>query len=397
MNKKISIVVLLLLLSIGFAAVTTNLILNGQARIGANSDFDVYFSRVASNDDEDTIEISSDKHSLNFNTKLLDEADDRSVFYYEITNGSMEFDANVSFNININSSIDYSDYISIDFSYLDSENQTDVEITNETVINIPAGYTKQGKIIIELKKNVTEDIQISFSVSMNVAAVEGTGYVEPPICDLSEDYCDSVEPGDKVRVGNEIFYFIGGWDQKEIYIAQYNLGVGDGFETPTNRQEPTADGVTLGTIAFQNKKMTMGMDDDMNPIEVEAPVQTGYWVDDSNQLKSEYGNSYPAYVYDSNCIFKQYVDDYVASLHVMNSSPVDGGILTREVFDLMYSNLSTDKLIEIFNSNFWLGTASSYLHVGESPKSEDGRRPTANKSPVAKSGVRPIIIKYSPK
>ena len=396
MNKKISIVVLLLLLSIGFAAVTTNLILNGQARIGANSDFDVYFSRVASYNDEDTIEISSDKHSLNFNTRLLDEANnDKSIFLYEITNGSMEFDANVTFNLNINSSIDYSDYISTVLLYLDPENETEVEITNETVINIPAGYTKQGKIIIDLKKNVTENIQISFSVSMNVTAVEGTGYVEPPICDLSESNCDSVELGGKVKVGDEIFYYVGGRDQKKIYIAQYNLGVGNGFETPTNKQEPTADGVTLGTIAFQNKKMTTGMDDDMNPIEVEAPNQTGYWVDDSNQLKSEYGSSYPVDVYDSNCIFKQYVDDYVASLNVREEA--DGSILTKDMYDYIYTNLPTDKLIEIFNSNFWLGTATSYLFVGESPKNENGRRITANKSAVLVSGVRPILLIDNPK
>ena len=396
MKKKISIVVLLLLLTIGFASVTTNLILNGQARIGVNSDFDVYFSNVEAVYNGDTIELSSDKHAISFNTRTLTKVDeDYSVFNFAVTNSSLTYDAEVELNINIASQGDYADYISVTTIVIDNNDNDVYTITNGTKITIPANTTYTGTINVTLINNVTDNIQLSYTLSMNANAVEGAGYVEPPLCDLSEDYCDSVKRGDKVKVGDEIFYYIGGMDSQKIYIAQYNLGVGDGFETPTNKQEPTADGVTLGTMAFQNKKMTMGMDDDSNPIEVEAPNQTGYWVDDSNQLKSEYGSSYPADVYDSNCIFKQYVDDYVASLNVMGQ--VDGAILTKDIYDYMYTNLPTDTLMEIFNSNFWLGTATSYLHVGESPKNEDGRKPTATKSAVAKSGVRPIILKDFPK
>ena len=49
--------------------------------------------------------------------------------------------------------------------------------------------------------------------------------------------------GSVVRIGTEDFYVIGKQESLHVKLfAKYNLGVGNGFQTPTNKQESTATG-----------------------------------------------------------------------------------------------------------------------------------------------------------
>ncbi len=166
-SKKLGLLILLLFLAVGFAAVTTNLILNGNTKIGMG-DFDVFFSQAYPDDSDDHIEISEDKHSLTFNTRVLSMASvdehDSSIFHYQIANNSADYDADVELRINIESTIDYAEYIESVLLY--EEDGTEVEITDGTTVTIPAKSFKDGIIQIYLLKPVTEDAVITFGVDL---------------------------------------------------------------------------------------------------------------------------------------------------------------------------------------------------------------------------------------
>ena len=98
--KKRILIVLLIMLTIGFAAVSTTLVINGTAIFGVNSeDFDVYFS-YASLDEEDKSDtiISPDGKTITFETKELQNVSDATILEYKVTNSSSQYDANVKIN-----------------------------------------------------------------------------------------------------------------------------------------------------------------------------------------------------------------------------------------------------------------------------------------------------------
>ena len=95
---KSGIVILVLLLAIGFAAVTTQLFINGTIRIGANqTDFEQNVKFVdatatgaadstVTGDTAATAQISQDGKSITFTTQILDTIDEESSMTYKVTN-----------------------------------------------------------------------------------------------------------------------------------------------------------------------------------------------------------------------------------------------------------------------------------------------------------------------
>ena len=76
MKKKASIVVFILLLTIGFAAISTTLVINGNAVVGENAeDFEVIFTK-ATLDGEDvyTRVVDDTKKVITFETNELKQA-----------------------------------------------------------------------------------------------------------------------------------------------------------------------------------------------------------------------------------------------------------------------------------------------------------------------------------
>ena len=164
-SNKIGILLLLLLLAIGFSVVTTNLIMNNGAKIGT-ADLDVYFSE-ASAEGNSSVSLSSDRKTITYSSETLESVGDRTILVYRVMNNTPGYDANVSvlFNaVNTVNNKDYSDYYSIEL--------IGFEPTNPTLIG--SKQEKDGKIIIKLAKVVTENVQISFSITLNASAVERT-------------------------------------------------------------------------------------------------------------------------------------------------------------------------------------------------------------------------------
>ena len=98
MKKKSMLIIAILLMSIGFAAISTTLILNGNAKVSENNeDFSVIFT-AASIDGTDVYATAVDetKKIITFTTSELKTLNQTSILTYEVTNNSSNYDANVT-------------------------------------------------------------------------------------------------------------------------------------------------------------------------------------------------------------------------------------------------------------------------------------------------------------
>lgn len=159
-KNRIGIILLLLLLTVGFATVTANLIINNNANISANTgDFDVIFYS-ASTDEESSAIISNDKKTITYNTKELVKVGDKTELTYEIKNNSSQYDADINMVVTLDNN--YNDYFRITYEGIDVDN----------TVNILAKEIKEGKITIELIKPFIDNTQISITVTFYGNAVE---------------------------------------------------------------------------------------------------------------------------------------------------------------------------------------------------------------------------------
>ena len=98
MKKKSMLIVAILLMSIGFAAISTTLIINGNANVSENNeDFSVIFT-AASLDGKDVYSTAVDetKKTITFTTSELKTLNQTSILTYEVTNNSSNYDAKVT-------------------------------------------------------------------------------------------------------------------------------------------------------------------------------------------------------------------------------------------------------------------------------------------------------------
>ena len=153
-NKKGLIFILIILMSVGFAAVTTTLIINGTTIVAENEDdYQIYFSGAEVDKEDYTNEIiSKDKKTITFETKNLMKENDTSELTYEVTNGSTQYDANVKINV----IVEENDLIEVTNTYDDTK-------------TLSAKETRTGALTVKLKKGATEvkDVEIKVELIFN--------------------------------------------------------------------------------------------------------------------------------------------------------------------------------------------------------------------------------------
>jgi len=154
MKRKNILVLAILLMAVGFAAVSTTLFINGNTNVASNTqDFDVYFSRVFENGVENSTLIQ-DKTHITFEANLK-EIDKVYELKYEVTNASKNYDVSVSINIPNGN------------EYLQVTNDFDTS-------NLLARTTREGILTLKVIKGVTEEIQFPIEITITVNAVERT-------------------------------------------------------------------------------------------------------------------------------------------------------------------------------------------------------------------------------
>ena len=166
-NTRDGIIILVALLAIGFAVVTTNLIINGTARLDGNIDGLVYFTKaIPETGGTATIEPNARK-TITYSTKDLAVVGDKAVLDYTVLNDSSQYDVDVTMSIEFVNAATVNEYF--DITYTGFEPATN---ENDHKVRIIGKQSADGKVEVRLKKLLTEgELHLGFTITLNVVAV----------------------------------------------------------------------------------------------------------------------------------------------------------------------------------------------------------------------------------
>ena len=161
MKKKSMLIIAILLMSIGFAAISTTLVLNGNAKVSENNeDFSVIFT-AASIDGNDVYSTAVDdtKKIITFETSELKTLNQTSILTYEVTNNSSNYDANVTVTC-VPKEGTTAKYTSI-------KNK----LENDATV-VKAKSSLNGTLTVTLNKTTTEEVSEEYTCKLEFNAVE---------------------------------------------------------------------------------------------------------------------------------------------------------------------------------------------------------------------------------
>ncbi len=187
-KHKLFILATILFMAIGFAAVTTTLIINGTLRIGTNpQDFDnnIVFIETKT-DDSSVASISTDGKIISFVARELKSLGDEVTLNFVVKNKSKQYDADAIINCDYSEDNNYNEYANIKI--------------NPSEFILRAQEKQDGNLTIRLVKSFigTEDddsIQIAFQCRISANALERDNLAEEikePSDVLASDYLDEI-------------------------------------------------------------------------------------------------------------------------------------------------------------------------------------------------------------
>ena len=170
------VLVAVLAMSIGYAALTDNLFIKGEATLATTSaqqnfDEDVYFiaadvkSTNGSNKDatpDSAVIGATDKDSATFYVKSLGNKDEVVQFVFTIENVSEEFDAKISLDTGYPQTTDSTNF-TITYS-------TDPDSTVTDEITCAAGGTVQVYVTVVLNNSPSENMSAAFNVNLTATS-----------------------------------------------------------------------------------------------------------------------------------------------------------------------------------------------------------------------------------
>ena len=163
MKKKSMLIIAILLMSIGFAAISTTLIINGNAKVSENQDdFSVIFT-AATLDGKDVYSsvVDDTKKIITFETSELKTLNQTSVLTYEVTNNSSNYDAEVKVTC-VPKDGTTAKYTSI---------KNELE-RNATIVK--ANTSLNGALTVTLDKTSIEEVKEEYTCALTFNAVERT-------------------------------------------------------------------------------------------------------------------------------------------------------------------------------------------------------------------------------
>ena len=204
MKKKKTLLLVVLLMAVGFAAVSTTLYINGQTKINANQDdFNVYYSDAKVNGVQDKSVITDDTH-ITFTT-TLETLGEKYVLDYDVTNGSKNYDAELVMECS-----EGNDYLTVTNEFDDSA-------------NLEALKTRSGKLTLELKKSYAgdTDMEVTITCTIDANAIErgslGEGEANVPASEV-------IYVGKEITLAGETFNVISQTEDSVTLLASNVLG-----------------------------------------------------------------------------------------------------------------------------------------------------------------------------
>ena len=208
MKRRNLLIIAILIMCIGFAAISTTLVINGNTKIGENKDdFSVIFT-AASLDGTDVYAnvIDDTKKIITFEINDLKTLNQTSVLTYEITNNSVNYDAEVQVNCKVKDN-GLAKYTSI---------KNELEANTKVV---KAKETLNGTLIVTLNKTATEEVREEYVCELTFNAVERNelGREIPNPVSFTTDSWETIQKA--VQTGNSGVYNVG--DTKEVDLGSF--------------------------------------------------------------------------------------------------------------------------------------------------------------------------------
>lgn len=209
---KVGIMIALLALTVGFAAITTTLVINGTLSIGPDGegfDSDVIFSKAKISEGNGNAFIASDGKTLNFTADLMELGSEVDL-RYDILNKNRQYNARGSIACDfVDETNAYNDYITI------------TEIPED--FSVDGGTKTSGHVVVRLVKSFAGDATINsadieFKCTIKLEADERDNLAPevPPI------YVDAALNGaDPILTGGLVPVSLTN-DGKVIYADQYS-------------------------------------------------------------------------------------------------------------------------------------------------------------------------------
>lgn len=203
--KKLKVIILLNLffVTIGIAAVTTNLSFDINSSIASNpDDFLVYFSDVKVNGVQDLSLVRNEK-TLVF-SKEFSAVGDKVTIDYDVTNASKNYDATIM------------------ISCTESNNHLNVTNNFDTNSYLVARSSRTGVLVVELTNAVSDEKRYDITCSINANALERNTQnsdIVPP--DVKRKYF----VGEEIIINTEAFNVISDNGDTVTMLAKYNLNV----------------------------------------------------------------------------------------------------------------------------------------------------------------------------
>ena len=207
MKKKSAIIIAIILMSIGFASISTTLIINGNAKVSENQDdFSVIFTK-ATLDGQDVYKnvIREDKKTITFETSELKTLNQTSILTYEVTNNSSQYDANVTVTC-VPKEGTTAKYTSI-------KNK----LENDATV-VKAKSSINGTLTVTLNKTATEEVSEEYTCKLEFNAVERNELGKRENVFASDSWSTIAA---NVKNGNTSKYDVG--DTKEVDLG--DLGI----------------------------------------------------------------------------------------------------------------------------------------------------------------------------
>ena len=364
MKKKSILLAAIILMSIGFATVSTTLIINGNAKVSENSDdFSVIFT-AASLDGEDVYStvVDDTKKIINFSTSELKTLNQRSVLTYEVTNNSSQYDAEVSVTC-VPKNGTTAKYTSI-------KNKLENDATK-----VLAKSSVNGTLTVTLDQVSTESVTEEYTCKLELNAIERTevgkyttinkgNYI---LVKDTENASYDAEVGDTITVGSENFYVISNDNHKVAALAYYNLNVGDY--------------AVEGTKGIQNEQATGFYVGGTSPYPGSVKFSDNYgWSNLNNQeidIK-QYDGPVKTALYDEKSGYEKYIKELGLNVNVRL-------ILKEEIESLRF------KYSWISSSSYWTGSSDEDYAYSVWFMYSNGSFYKNNYDISTNYGVRPVI------
>ncbi len=156
--KKRNLMILVFMLIIGFAAVSTTLVINGNLNIGYNEDFSSSVVYTRAETEDGTAEINQNEKNITFETKKLENVSETATLEFDVTNKSRNYNASVTINCGLKENFEsFSEYL-------------DITMSLESPFELVSSETQTGYLTIKLKKAYNEEMETRIEMSCELVA-----------------------------------------------------------------------------------------------------------------------------------------------------------------------------------------------------------------------------------